>query len=508
MSKKSKAADREPLSLLHYKDSELVFGVVAAVGTDLDAFESLLSDLLIRFGYKTATTRLSAFLDRAASVQALETTLDSSSEFARIKSHMDAGNELRERYDQGDVLALLAVSDILRRRGFDATRDSDEQPQPLRSTVHLLRSLKHPDEVQALRRIYGPGVFLIALHSHEEDRLEYLDRKGLTAGQAKELIDRDQDEKLPFGQRTRDTFQLADVFIRVGANLKKDLGRFLNIVFGDPHVTPTRDEHAMFLAYAASLRSADLSRQVGAVVLSEAGETIATGANDVPTFDGGLYWSDSPADCRDYKRGYDSNSTEIARIARDTVQRLGVIGPLDDDAEIARRLSDSRLYDLTEFGRAVHAEMEALICCARVGVSPRKGTLYTTTFPCHNCAKHIVGAGIQRVVYVEPYPKSLALELHDDSIELEPRTGASPGPQTKVRFSPFVGVAARRYFDLFSTRLSTGGAVPRKDRATGKALAWKPEGASPRVFMASVSYLEREVLAVRELFSLPEGRKK
>jgi hypothetical protein len=104
--------------------------------------------------------------------------------------------------------------------------------------------------------------------------------------------------------------------------------------------------------------------------------------------------------------------------------------------------------------------------------------------------------------------KSLALELHDDSIELEPRTGSSPGPQTKVRFSPFVGVAARRYFDLFSTRLSTGGTVSRKDRATGKALAWKPEGAVPRVFMSSASYLQREELAVRELTDFTKRSRK
>jgi deoxycytidylate deaminase len=59
-----------------------------------------------------------------------------------------------------------------------------------------------------------------------------------------------------------------------------------------------------------------------------------------------------------------------------------------------KRLRDGRLYDLTEFGRAVHAEMEALLCCARSGVSPRFGSLFTTTFPCHNCAKHIIAAGI------------------------------------------------------------------------------------------------------------------
>ncbi len=35
----------------------------------------------------------------------------------------------------------------------------------------------------------------------------------------------------------------------------------------------------------------------------------------------------------------------------------------------------------------VHAEMEALMSCARKGVSPLGGTLYCTTFPYHNCAQ-------------------------------------------------------------------------------------------------------------------------
>ena len=107
------------------------------------------------------------------------------------------------------------------------------------------------------------------------------------------------------------------------------------------------------------------------------------------------------------------------------------------------------LFDITEFGRAVHAEMEAMLCCAKVGVSPRGGTLYTTTFPCHNCAKHIVDVGIRRVVYVEPYPKGQAKELHSDSIEIEGPIREEKDLK-KVQFQPFVGVGPRRYVDLFS----------------------------------------------------------
>ena len=61
-------------------------------------------------------------------------------------------------------------------------------------------------------------------------------------------------------------------------------------------------EYAMFMAYAASLRSAELGRQVGAVILSQQGEFISVGANEVPCGGGGLYWSDDAHDGRERKR--------------------------------------------------------------------------------------------------------------------------------------------------------------------------------------------------------------
>lgn len=167
--------------------------------------------------------------------------------------------------------------------------------------------------------------------------------------------------------------------------------------------------------------------------------------------------------------------------------------PLLDEEHLRKLLDKSRVDDLTEYGRPVHAEMEALLACARTGVSTKDGTLYTTTFPCHNCAKHIVAAGLKRVVYVEPYPKSKALDLHGDSIALD-----DPVAENRVRFVPFVGVAARRYLDLFSMRLSAGLEMKRK-ASDGKTIGWKKEGATPRVRMAPYSYLERELIATTQV---------
>lgn len=161
---------------------------------------------------------------------------------------------------------------------------------------------------------------------------------------------------------------------------------------------------------------------------------------------------------------------------------------------------EGRLKDITEFGRAVHAEMEALLACMRIGVSPRGGTLYSTTFPCHNCAKHIVAAGIQRVVYVEPYPKSRALDLFSDSIRFQ--DDPSMSGTSLVRFEPFVGMAPRRFFDIFSLRLGHGQEIRRK--AEGKMVEWRIESSYPRNELNHTSYLELEKIAAHQLVQLKQ----
>ena len=324
---------------------------------------------------------------------------------------MNAGNAARER--GGDVLALAAAGTIFRSR---PTGTNGASPEPLKRTAHILRSLKHPAEVLTLRRIYGPAFFLIGVVTSEDDRRRYLKAgKTCTKDEIEIVLQRDEYDGLELGQRTRDTFHLADVF--VPATDRGALHRFLDLVFGAPYETPTLDEYAMFLAFAASLRSADLSRQVGAVIVSAAGDIVAVGANDVPKAMGGLFWP-GKTDRRDYVLGYDSNEAQRSEIVDDILTRLR---PDDADAEKwntdgRRRLMGAAIMDITEYGRPVHAEMEALLSCGRSGLSARDATLYSTTFPCHNCAKHILAAGIRRVVYVEPYPKSKTATFYRESI--------------------------------------------------------------------------------------------
>jgi deoxycytidylate deaminase len=298
---------------------------------------------------------------------------------------------------------------------------------------------------------------------------------------------------------------VADVFIRQEPEAwrtKAQLERFLRLVFGAVDETPTQDEHAMFLAYASSLRSADLSRQVGAVVWKDQVGVVGTGCNDVPAPGGGLYWP-GPMDQRDHALGHDANERHKRAIADEVALRVAKALGLaaDQIPKIKKACEETRLLDITEFGRAVHAEMDALLSCGRAGVETTGTTLFSTTFPCHNCAKHIVAAGVQRVVYIEPYEKSQAFDLHDDAIAVDDCADAARGdrcedgdrPHRKVVFEAFTGVGPRRYFDLFSMRLSNGFPMKRKQKPDGTKVKWKISNeAIVRVPMSPTSYLERE----------------
>ena len=309
-----------------------------------------------------------------------------------------------------------------------------------------------------------------------------------------------------------DSFHKSDVFIPIDnkTRLDRELSRFIDLIFGHPYHTPNKDEYAMFHAYAASLRSADLSRQVGAVIVTSEGEIVAQGANDAPKFGGGQYWSDdylTGMDQRDYARGYDSNKKRREEIVEEIIKGVSSDSELKEIAGnkikevkdiIKREIDDSEFKGITEYGRAVHAEMAALLLMNRLGIQSKGLSLFTTTYPCHNCAKHIISAGIKRVVYVEPYPKSLAKKLHDDAISED------KNEKNKLHFEPFTGVGPRRFFDLFSLTLSSGDEILRSDNGRVIDFNFGRKSALPRIRLNLGSIIEQEHLLSRKLFPTKE----
>lgn len=471
------------------KDSEIVIGLVAPVGTELSAVVQAIEDRLKHYEYTVQRVRVSVDVIEMMCTNGSSKT-QTITDYERISRHMDLGNQIREKTGDHSILAHGIASAIMNQRDHD-----ESGTKPHRRRAYIVQSLKHPKEIEALRDIYSNGFYLIGISSEITRRKKYLTTDlRMTVDEADQLIQRDMNEQEGFGQHTRDAFHLADFFVDVDNNsdkFKNSIWRILDLIFGNPFLTPTFDEFAMFMAFTSALRSADLSRQVGAVIARDF-EIIASGANDCPKYGGGLYWpvydvdKDDFVDAkdgRDYTRGFDSNKHEQEKIIDDIAQCLGL------NPEDREKLFKCRIRDITEYGRVVHAEMEALMMCARNSISTRKATLYCTTFPCHNCAKHIIAAGIEKVVYVEPYPKSKAFDFHSDSI-----TSDVSKADGRVQFAPFVGVGPRRFFELFSISMGSGYNVARKDEK-GNVLNWEAGKANVRSQMWPFSYLEKEYTA-------------
>ena len=68
-----------------------------------------------------------------------------------------------------------------------------------------------------------------------------------------------------------------------------------------------------------------------------------------------------------------------------------------------------------ELCRALHAEQNAIIQAAKIGVSTEGATIYITTQPCVICAKMIINAGIKKVVYKASYPDEMAMNMLKES---------------------------------------------------------------------------------------------
>lgn len=470
--------------------TEIIMGIVGPIGCNRELVINTIENLAKHFSYKVEVIKVSDIIKSYVQVD-----IDECDQYSRVMRLMDAGNKLRDKAGDNSILSKMAAIEVSKRRELQVDA----------RVIYIINSLKHPEEIRALRDIYGTGFYLFAVHSDEGIRDKFLKQFCHIDNMAhrKELIARDKDEDLGYGQSTSSAFHLADFFLTEDGDHTKvwnSLERYFDLIFGNPFRTPTFQEYSMFMAHAASIRSADLSRQVGAVI-TRGTDIISSGSNECPKAFGGTYWPlfnnetkeiyDEP-NGRDYKRGSDHNAKEKNII----VEKLKKNIPIDVLDVLNKNIKDSGLKDITEYGRVVHAEMDAILGCARRGVSTQDSVMFCTTYPCHNCAKHIVASGIDKVIYIEPYPKSKALDMHSDSITID-----NSLPRNNVLFRPFIGVGPRQYINLFSMNLSVGNELNRKTKGGSEKIEWKQKDAIPRVKMLDKSYIDIEVALKAEISS-------
>lgn len=136
---------------------------------------------------------------------------------------------------------------------------------------------------------------------------------------------------------------------------------------------PSWEEYFMDIARLVASRSTCLRRQVGAVIVKDK-NVLTTGYNGTPS----------------------------------GVRHCSESGCLRDQLNVP---SGER----HELCRGLHAEQNAIIQAAKHGVNISGGTLYCTNAPCVICAKMLINAGLENIVYLEGYPDPLSKELLAES---------------------------------------------------------------------------------------------
>lgn len=486
----------------------LFVGFVGAIGIAWDPIVQAFSESLLRFNYSVEVVHLSKLMDSIGVPDWDELPIHRSIEY--YESRMDACDELRKSIGVGSALAALAMVKV---RAHRLRIDTSK------ATSYLFKSLKHPQEVKLLRHVYGDAFFLVGVASSADERRQSLiDALSQSVGlsenpraDTERLIARDEldTSNREFGQNVRDTYAMADVFIPANRgldNAARDIDRFIEAIFASPFLTPKSHEEGMNFAANASMRSAAAGRQVGAALIPKIGTPVVAGVNEVPKPGGGQYWEGDLPDYRDFRLGRDPNPIYVRLVMEEVLQRLAdhewlreglcelsgkelFARASDAEGAMDSLLTGARASMLIEFIRCLHAEQAAIVNAARGGISTEQAILYTTTFPCHECAKLIVGAGIREVHYIEPFPKSLVDRLYGEVIDTSPVSQVlMPEGGYRIPFYQFVGIAPRRYASFFIAG----------ERKIGEELVeFNTQLASPRIgYWNDLRVSERESAAV------------
>lgn len=507
----SPAPNFSPENFPEPERAELFFAFVGRIGVNTRQISQVLSEELSQLNYRSTEIKLTKEIQNIPTYQGIDKKQFEDRYVELIKKC----NRFRDETKQMHIMAALAVNKIFNIRS-EASGELHNFPRPIESQAYIINQLKRKEEIEYLRKIYKSQLFIISCHASHAHRKDILAKriaeghptkpsKSQWESKAEELIvTDDHEEDVDSGQRVRDAIPEGDFFIDATseAAIRSDIKRLIRLIFGDNRITPSREEYGMYLASAAALRSSDLSRQVGAAILSDRGEVAALGCNEVPRPAGGAYWEGDEPDHRDFAFGGDENQKRKRSLVLDVVAKLKNSESLsdelnDEDIEtLANQLIDSEnaplkdatALDIIEFGRAVHAEMAAITEAAKLGRSIAGLNLYVNTFPCHNCAKHIVSSGLAKVVFLRPYPKSGVFDLYPDSIRVDADDSRQPTPDGEpINFRFFKGVGPNRYAELFQKK-------KWKDEL-GKPKEFSASNAAPKISKISAGYLAKEIVA-------------
>ena len=90
----------------------------------------------------------------------------------------------------------------------------------------------------------------------------------------------------------------------------------------------------------------------------------------------------------------------------------GLPKALGNELEAVKWEDGSKNYqELVTKQEVIHAELNAILKCAKEGVSVKGATIYTTLSCCSQCASMLASCGIERVVYLNEYRDTKGIDI-------------------------------------------------------------------------------------------------
>jgi len=364
------------------------------------------------------------------------------------------GNELR-----CENKSFLA-KEVLKRIEKVENNIPEEDSNPI-----VIDGIKNSGEVEEFRKY--ANFFLFSIDARVDIRWERV-REKYEGNQDSFFADdeRDHNENIDYGQQVDKCVYLSDILFNNDSDIKKQLydriKDYISLIQEQSYMYPMPCESIMTQAYCESLKSSCIKRKVGAVIVSSDGTPLVATFNEVPYPEvscekkhGMCYRDKIKIDLIRKLKNCPNCGTPIKQDiicpkCNNTIQ-INELTPsckncsldLDIDSfficnsckiKIVKKFIGKRM----EVCRALHAEEKALLQLGKSGVSinPSSMTLYTTTFPCPQCANKMVGYGIGKIVYVEPYPTKESRDLLVSSLG-------------EKNIDKFEGVKARAYFKIY-----------------------------------------------------------
>jgi deoxycytidylate deaminase/dephospho-CoA kinase len=359
----------------------------------------------------------------------------------------DVGDQIRRK----DPYAIPA-------KVVEKISDDQERHKSFASLNIVIDGIRNPSEIVYLQDTFV-HFFVVAVFAPFQIRWDRkkADYKG-DLGKFERDDARDSGEfESPWGQKVQLCVDRSDILIsnelqfeppRTRRAFQDKVDSYIELMETPGSRVPYSWELNMAQAYEASLRSTCCKRKVGAVIVKEEftekesrSYVVATGYNEAPL---------NIASCVD--RGgkgspeYCYKDDKAGRVLKKEYKYCPQCGKKlkfpeefdvpficpNCDARLGRDFIPGRMLDLCV---ALHAEEAAVLQASKFGGTQIDGsTLYTTTFPCPLCAKMLTHAGVEKVIFSEPYPEDEAVNFLDEA-----------GVESEL----FEGVKGRAYHRLF-----------------------------------------------------------